>query len=434
MIDNEPHEKRLDHLQSGSHQREKENHAHSETVRPQPAKIRPQMLASPGFPLVRIRFFRRLFLVRLFLGGQFVVIQLPRFVVVDETQITPARIPHAFVLHRFAAGTRFHVCPVHSGCFAITLARAYTNMITLALQAMATRFELVLSGNSPGLRAAGEEALAEVARIESMLSLYKPTSEAAVINGRAAAEPVRVSTEMFALLQRAISLCRETNGAFDISIAPLVRCWGFMRGQGSVPTDEQITEAQASVGFEFLELNAADRTVRFLRPGMMLDFGAFGKGYAVDCAIDFLREAGVESALLHGGTSTVVGIGCAENGAPWKVAVTGAPHGDEVLWLVELQNNSLGVSAVWGKSFAAQGQTFGHILDARTGRPSQRAELAAVNVSSAAESDALSTALLVEGPLGLKQLGQTRPGARALVLASGKIFRHKNDEPVARSN
>jgi thiamine biosynthesis lipoprotein len=307
-------------------------------------------------------------------------------------------------------------------------------MITLALQAMATRFELVLNGDSPGLRAAGEEALAEVVRIESMLSLYKPTSEAAVINGRAAAQPVRVSTEMFALLQRAVALSRETKGAFDITIAPLVRCWGFMRGQGSVPTDEQIADARDNVGFDFLDLNESERTVRFLRPGMMLDFGAFGKGYAVDCAVELLREFGIESALLHGGTSTVVGIGHAENCASWKVAVTGAPPGDKVLWLVELQNNSLGVSAVWGKSFASQGQTFGHILDARTGQPSQRAELAAVNVPSAADSDALSTALLVEGPAGLKQLAQTRPEARALVLASEKIFRHNNDEPAAPSN
>src|ERR1051325_7289180 len=117
-------------------------------------------------------------------------------------------------------------------------------MITLALQAMATRFELVLNGDSPGLRAAGEEALSEISRIESMLSLYKPTSEVANLNARAAAEPVSVSAEMFALLQRAITLSRETNGAFDITIAPLVRCWGFMRGQGALPTDADIEEAR----------------------------------------------------------------------------------------------------------------------------------------------------------------------------------------------
>lgn len=301
-------------------------------------------------------------------------------------------------------------------------------MITLALQAMATRFELALNGDSPALRAAGEEALAEISRIESMLSLYKPTSEIANLNARAAHEPVPVSPELFALLQRAVALSGETNGAFDITIAPLVRCWGFMRGQGSVPSDEQIDEARANVGFQLLELNSSDRTVHFSRSGVMLDFGAFGKGYAVDQAIEVLRESGVSSALLHGGTSTVLGIGRAENNTPWKVAVTGSPPAEEALAVVELAGDSLSVSAIWGKFFASQGRTFGHVLDPRTGRPCERAELAAVSVPSAADSDALSTALLVEGPDGLKNLAQARPQSRALVFASGKIFRHNIDE------
>jgi thiamine biosynthesis lipoprotein len=306
-------------------------------------------------------------------------------------------------------------------------------MITLALQAMATRFELVLNGDSPGLRAAGEEALAEISRIESMLSLYKPSSEVANLNARAAGEAVRVSTEMFALLERAVALSRETSGAFDITIAPLVRCWGFMRGQGSIPSDSDIEEARANVGSHLLELNRNDRTVQFSRPGVMLDFGAFGKGYAVDRAIEILRDYDVGSALLHGGTSTVVGIGQNENDIPWRIAVTGAPREDgsvseQTLAVVELKNHALSVSAVWGKSFSSQGRTFGHILDARTGRPSHRAELAAVNVPSAADSDALSTALLVEGPNGLASLAAHRPDARALVFLSGKIFKHNIDE------
>src|SRR5687767_2626454 len=178
-------------------------------------------------------------------------------------------------------------------------------MITLALQAMATRFELVLNGDSSGLRAAGEEALNEISRIEAMLSLYKPSSEVANLNAQAASGAVPVSREMFALLQRAVALSRETNGAFDITIAPLVRTWGFMRGQGSFPSDEQIEEARANVGHQLLDLSSSGQTVRFLKPGVMLDFGAFGKGYAVDQAMEILREAGVTSALLHGGTSTV---------------------------------------------------------------------------------------------------------------------------------
>lgn len=291
-------------------------------------------------------------------------------------------------------------------------------MISLALQAMATRFELVLEGDSAGARAAGEEALNEIARIEGLLSLYRQTSEVAALNLRAGAEAVCVSPELFSLLERAVALSVETRGAFDLTIAPLVRCWGFMAGQGAAPADEEIAVAKEAVGYELLELNSKERTVRFLRAGMMLDFGAFGKGYAIDRAIELLREAGVEAALLHGGTSTVFGMG-----KKWKVSIDGKPEGGSTLAVVELEDEALSVSAVWGKSFASQGRTFGHILDARTGRPSEKAELAAVVMNSAADSDALSTALLVEGPTGLGNLRRT---ARGLVLEEGNVERSEN--------
>lgn len=311
-------------------------------------------------------------------------------------------------------------------------------MITLAKQAMATRFELVLPGDSPRLRAAGEEALNEIARVEAMLSLYRDSSEVALLNRRAAAEPVRVSNELFQLLERAVALAEETEGAFDITIAPLVRAWGFMIGQGSRPTREEVAIARENVGSGNLELDATTRTVRFAKPGVMLDFGAFGKGYAVDCAIDLLRENGVAAALLHGGTSTVYGLGLQPDGSPWKIAIEGAPREDlekirpdagnpisntaSILAVVELQNKALSVSAVWGKSFASQGRTFGHILDARTGEPSQKADLAALALDSSADSDALSTALLVDGAEGLPKLLATRKNARALVFADGKTL------------
>src|SRR6185436_12336620 len=101
--------------------------------------------------------------------------------------------------------------------------------VTLACNAMATRFEIVLHGDNPvALRAAGEEALREIERLEAQLSLYRPASEIFHLNARAAREPVKVSPALFALLQRAKRLHEETDGAFDITIAPLVRCWGFM--------------------------------------------------------------------------------------------------------------------------------------------------------------------------------------------------------------
>src|SRR2546427_9461725 len=194
--------------------------------------------------------------------------------------------------------------------------------IALARNAMATRFEIVLHGENPvALRAAGEEALNEIERIEAQLSLYRATSEIAHLNARAANQAVRVTPSLFALLQIAQKLHQESGGAFDITIAPLVRCWGFMDGTGRLPTEEELSVARSKVGMENVELNPEAFTVRFAREGVMLDLGAIGKGYAIDQAADILREAGVASALIHGGTSTVLAMGQSPEGGPWKSAI-----------------------------------------------------------------------------------------------------------------
>src|SRR5688572_8287676 len=130
-----------------------------------------------------------------------------------------------------------------------------SSRIALARNAMATRFEFVLAGENPvALRAAGEEALDEIERVENQLSLYRPGSEISLINAQAAQEPVRVSPEVFSLLEKAKGLWKLTEGTFDPTVAPLVRCWGFMKGNGSRPSDEEIARAKESVGMQFLHL------------------------------------------------------------------------------------------------------------------------------------------------------------------------------------
>ncbi len=283
---------------------------------------------------------------------------------------------------------------------------------------MATRFELALYGDdSVLLRAAGEEALAEIARLEAQLSLYRPESEISHLNARAADGPVPVDPRLFALLARARRLSEETGGAFDITVAPLVRCWGFMGAGGSVPSEEEIAAARARVGMSHVLLDEESFTVRFDRPGMMLDLGAIGKGYAVDRAIRLLWDNGIRSALLHGGTSTVYGLGAPPDGDAWTVAIRRpfATDPDDHLTHVSLRDAALSVSAPHGKAFEADGRRYGHVLDPRTGRPAETAILAAVLSSSTTDSDALSTALLVLGAEGVSHLTSHYPEADAFV-------------------
>jgi thiamine biosynthesis lipoprotein len=333
--------------------------------------------------------------------------------------------------------------------------------VQVARRAMNTRFEIVLSGRNPvALRAAGEEALDEIERLEARLSLFQPTSEIAHVNDRAAREAVRVSLEVFGLLQQAKRLHEESRGAFDITVGPLMRCWGFRGGEGRIPSPEDLASARECCGMHLVEFDPKNSTVRFVREGVMLDLGAIGKGYAIERAADILREAGVTSALLHGGTSTVYGLGAPLEAEAWKIGIeygqsrTGVPpvqsgkhvpaheagphFGGAVLLredrrdacpallaVVGLRDEALSVSAVWGRAFRSGGQTFGHVIDPRTGQPTTGAMLAAVVLPSATESDALSTALLTSAPVGHDYIAALRPGMRTLVAwpeaGSGKL-------------
>lgn len=295
---------------------------------------------------------------------------------------------------------------------------------------MATRFEIVLHGPNPAaLRAAGEEALDEVERLEAQLSLFKPTSEIARINSLAAREPVRVTPDVFALLELAAKLSKETEGAFDITIAPLMKCWGLMQREGKIPSPEELADARSKIGMGKVHLNRADFTVRFECEGVMLDLGAIGKGYAIERAAGLLREAGVTSALLHGGTSTVHAIGHPPDAEFWKVAIAESdatsPLDTRHPTLVTLRDESLSVSAVWGKSFEAGGKSFGHVIDPRSGQPVSDSLLAAVVLPPATETDALSTALLTLGTTCYEKIS-ARKGIRTLLVCrdvENKIFR-----------
>jgi thiamine biosynthesis lipoprotein len=311
--------------------------------------------------------------------------------------------------------------------------------VGLGRNAMATRFEIFLPGEDPvAMQAAAEEALDEIERLDRQLNIYQPGSEMSRLNARAAHGPVKVEPVLFRLLQHAKQLTEETAGAFDITIAPLMRCWGFMRGTGRIPDPLQLEQARACVGIHHVWLDENDFTVRFDREGVMLDLGSIGKGFALDRAVGLLREAGVARGLIHGGTSTVCALGAPPGAEAWKVAIerpdqarkTHAcaglirPHGpleaSSLLTVVPLKDASLSVSAIWGKSFEEDGKILGHVIDPRTGQPVNHAWLAAVVLPSAAETDALSTALLVAGIPGHGAWARLRPGIRSLVVEPPK--------------
>jgi FAD:protein FMN transferase len=307
----------------------------------------------------------------------------------------------------------------------------------LALHAMATRFELVLHGDDPvRLRAAGEEALAEIERLERLLSFYRADSEITAINRRAFEAPVRVSGEVCRVLRGCAEVHAASGGAFDVTIGPLMRAWQFAGGAGAVPDAETLAVARAVTGFQHVQLDEAAQAVRFTRTGVAIDLGAAGKGFAVDAAIQVLTELGVTSALLHGGTSSVHAIGAPPGEEGWRVAIEGSKgprvqgskgsgdqgsrdsrvrgpkdSGDQGAQgtIVTLRDSALSISAAHGKAFEHAGREVGHVIDPRTGEPVSHTASAGVTGPSSFVCDALSTALMVNGEAWLPELRTRYP-------------------------
>jgi FAD:protein FMN transferase len=311
------------------------------------------------------------------------------------------------------------------------------SIVTAARAAMATRFEIVLHGcNEMALRACAEAALDEIDRIEAQLSFYRPTSQISDLNARAASGPVRVDPALFQFLEQARRFHALSQGAFDPTIGPLMRCWGFTRGSGHVPSPADLEAARQVTGMDLVTLAPGEFTVHYQRKGVSLDPGAIGKGYAIECAAEILLDAGVQSALIHGGTSTVRAIGAPPGAETWQIALPTPrvgndpaplqprrlpppPGGEAPLAMVSLRDNAVSVSAVWGKAFEREGKSFGHVLDPRRGEPVTGALMSAVITGSATAADALSTALLVLGAAGQPRLHDACPDLQSLVVSHG---------------
>ncbi len=281
-------------------------------------------------------------------------------------------------------------------------------------QAMGTAFTIYLYASDAGQAAAYfEAAFEEIERLDEALSNYRASSELSRINGLAAREPVVTDPEVLQLLERALDYSRRSDGAFDITVGPLMRAWGFFRGQGRYPAADELARARASVGWRHVALDAKARTVRFLVPGVELDLGAIGKGYAVDCVVALLREMGVKSALVDAGSSTIYAIGAPPGKPGWNVRVPQPGNRLQAISAVVLRDTSLSTSGSYEKFFRLNGRAYCHIMDPRTGQPVQAMLQTTVIAPQATDSDALSTAMFVMGPTAGRRLLKSVPGSGA---------------------
>ena len=269
----------------------------------------------------------------------------------------------------------------------------------VATRAMACEFAIIMNPGAHERVLAVGEVLELVHQIESWLSIYRANSEISRVNQMAAEQSVVVQRQLFELLQTAKNLNQQTNGAFDIAAGAQIRLWRECRAAHRIPTESEVADVLLRSGSQHLQLDEQHSSVQFSAPGLTLDPGAIGKGFALDEAADWLvrLENGPDDFLIHGGHSSLVARGQHGEQAGWPVGIGNPLFTQKRLGTVLLKNQAMSTSGSNIQFFRHEGRRYGHILDPRTARPVDGMLSVTVFADSAAVADALSTAFFVLG-------------------------------------
>lgn len=264
--------------------------------------------------------------------------------------------------------------------------------------------------SSPYKEAAGV-VFSELKRIEGLLSKYKPDSEIAKLNKSGM---LNVSPEAFYILKKSKEFWQISDGAFDITVAPLIDLWGFSDKKYYLPSLGQIKDALSLVGSDKIILRDSDNMIKFMVSGMKIDLGAIAKGYALDCASDKLRRAGIKSCLINAG-GQVYCLG-GKFGKPWKIAIKG-PRGKDFIGYLELQDKSVSTSGDYEQYFMKGNLRLAHIFNPKTGYPADSGVVSVTVIASdGLTADALSTAIFVLGKEKGKELLKRFPDAEVKII------------------
>ena len=270
--------------------------------------------------------------------------------------------------------------------------------------------------------AAIDAAFKEMERIEKVFSKFNKNSEVSNINRLAGLEKVAASEEVFKLTEKSVYYSRISDGAFDITVAPLMEIWGFVRRHKSIPDKETIENALEGVGYKNIELDPKKLSVKFLNKKTKIDFGGIAKGYAVDRAKDVLVSRGIKNGLVNLG-GNIFALGSAPGNKAWKIGVEDPRNKGKLLRSFELTNRAISTSGNYERFFEIGGKRYSHIINPLTGEPCQGIISVTVAADSAEQADGLSTAIFVMGEEKGLNLAKSIKGIKVLILKEdGKII------------
>ena len=308
------------------------------------------------------------------------------------------------------------------GCYA-SIAQSDVS-VKKTLKLMGTRFEITVVAPNEDIGYINiNEAVAEIQRIEKLISSWDADSETSKINKNAGIRPVRVSQELFELIERALSLSQVTDGAFDITYASLDKVWRFDGTMTTAPSESEIAHSVAKIGYEKVILNSGSHSVFLTEKGMRIGFGAIGKGYAADKAKALLMSKEVKAGIINA-SGDLTTWGTKSNGENWMVGITNPLEKEKVFAWLPVIESSVATSGNYEKFLSFGGEKYSHIIDPRTGYPTKGISSVTIFAKKVELCDALATAVFVLGrDTGMHLINQLDGVEAVIVDSDNKIHK-----------
>ncbi len=307
--------------------------------------------------------------------------------------------------------------------FSIHAQQSYHKKLLL----MGCRFEItIVEQDSVAASTYIEMAVSEISRIEKLISSWDAQSETSLINKNAGIKPIRVSLELFELIERSLLISKLTDGAFDISSASMHKLWKFDGSMQELPSDEKLKESVKKIGYENVILNKEHQSVFLKHKGMRIGFGAIGKGYAADRAKALLMEKGVVAGIINA-SGDMNTWGKQANGEDWKVAITNPMNKKEAFALLPISNGAVVSSGDYEKFIVFDGKRYSHIINPKTGYPATGIVSVTVFAQQAELADAFATSIFVMGTeTGLNRVNQLSNVECIIIEDNGTIKTSEN--------
>lgn len=290
---------------------------------------------------------------------------------------------------------------------------------------MGSRFQITLvDKDSISAEQNIDKAVAEITRIENLISEWRPETQISQVNQNAGIKPIKVDREVFDLTKKGLYFSKLTDGAFDISIVAMDKIWKFDDSMDELPSEQAIKESVRNVGYQNIILDSTNSTIFLRNPGMKIGFGSIGKGYAADKTRDLMKSMGVKAGIIDA-SGDISTWGTQPDGKLWAIGINNPFNDHKMAAILYFKENSVTTSGSYEKYAEIHGKRYSHIMNPKTGYPSTGITSVTITGPNATMANGFSTSVMVLGEKeGLKLLKQFPEYHYLLITDKGKIVKN----------